>query len=278
MPDPLPHPSPMDVWAEEYGPVPAGSQSCSLLLGLRDLYPCSQMPGKAEKRERTWCPCSGDNPNWMDWQRVSLSWLGLEGILLEVSLHRFSMPCRGVGMGSDGALFQTLGPKEGPKPGTTPADCTLLPEDRGERCLPRARLLSLYPGGCGGWSLQPALPCALVLELRTAQPRWGGLRPPLEPSHSGHTGCERWREKGLGLPPSHPLPRQPCCWRWTQERGELTVLVVGAPVESLGEVCREVAEVCWMERAFLTSTLLVLPWRPSGVPHLYQLLQPPLPK
>lgn len=54
--------------------------------------------------------------------------------------------------------------------------------------------------------------------------------------------------------------------------------MVGAPVESLGEVCREVAEVCWVERAFLTSTLLVLPWRPSGRPHLYQLLQPLLPK
>lgn len=132
-----------------------------------------------------------------------------------------------------------------------------------------------------GWWLES--PACFVLCFSAECPAWpsragGGLRPPLSPHTLGTRAANARGKRALAFLPPHPLPRQPCCWRWTQERGELTVLVVGAPVESLGEVCREVAEVCWMERAFLTSTLLVLPWRPSGRPHLYQLLQPLLPK
>ena len=40
-----------------------------------------------------------------------------------------------------------------------------------------------------------------------AQPRWGRTQTSPEPSHSGHTGCERQREKGLGLPPSPPVAK-----------------------------------------------------------------------
>ena len=82
------------------------------------------------------------------------------------------------------------------------------------------------------------------------------------------------------------LPGQPCSWRWTLgrlERGSplRSVRVVGGLAESQLEVADGGGvgeEVCRMEGAFLTSTPPVLPWRPSGHPHLYPLLQLLLPK
>ena len=174
-------------------------------------------------------------------------------------------------------FFQTLGPMEGrqarPQQAAPPSRRSEMPS-QGQAVEPLPwRLLRR------GWSLRPALPCAFSAECPARpSPTKGGLRPPLSPHILGTAAGNARGKRALAFLPPHPLPRQPRCWRWTQERPERTVLVVGAPVESLGEVCGEVVEVCWMERAFLTSTLLVLPWRPSGRPHLYQLLQPLLPK
>lgn len=114
----------------------------------------------------------------------------------------------------------------------------------------------------GGRSLQPALPCALVLSALRGPAALGRTQTSLSPHTLGNNGLQPPEGKGLPLPTRQG---NRAVGDGRSERGELTVLVVGAPVESLGEVCREVAEVCWMERAFLTSsTLLVLPWRPSG--------------
>ena len=42
---------------------------------------------------------------------------------------------------------------------------------------------------------------------RAAQPHQGRTQTSPEPSHSGHSGRERQREKGLGLPPSPPVAK-----------------------------------------------------------------------
>ena len=42
---------------------------------------------------------------------------------------------------------------------------------------------------------------------RAAQPHQGRAQTSPEPSHSGHSGRERQREKGLGLPPSPPVAK-----------------------------------------------------------------------
>lgn len=216
----LPHPSPMGCLGRGRRPWPCRKFGVPAPPRLQGLLPFAPKCQEKQRKERGRCPCSGDKSKLDDggWQRVSLSWLGLEGILLEV-ISTASMPCRrwyGLGWGklfSDPWTYGRSNLRHNPSRTALPGGQREMPS-LGPGCW------SLYPGGCWvGWSLQPALPCALVLSAPHGPAALGEDSALPEPSHSGHTGCERQRE-GPGLPPPHPLPRQPCCWRWTQWEGD----------------------------------------------------------
>ena len=200
VPDPLPHPSPPGCLGRGRRPWPCRKsgvlQPSPRLRGPLPFAPKCQ--GKTEERERTWCPCLGDNPKWMDGAgRVSLSWLGLEGILLEVSLHRASMPAL-VWARVGQAFFRPLDLWKLQPQAQPQQDCTSFLEEWERDAFLGSGCWASTPAAAAWWL--ESLACFALCPNAECPPRpspaEGGLRPPLSPHTPGTRAANARGKKG----------------------------------------------------------------------------------